>query len=166
MKALKEKVLKAQEKGDIAALYVLEQEAHETFDEETLIAYYANILELALENLTNALENARKMDISDVQDFATLRALYEYAIEHYSAGQAEDAAALFEILSGLCDDPAFSGAMKMHQDAASSGLGLDDFIEKIADVDATQKAGTFYISTFTEKARDLLDKAKETGAKQ
>jgi hypothetical protein len=166
VKALKEKVLKAQEKGDIAALYVLEKEAHETFDEETLIAYYANILELALERLTDALESARKMDIAEVQDFATLRALYEYAIEHYSAGKAEDAAALFEILSGLCDDPTFSDAMKMHLAAASSGLSLDDFIEKIADVDATQRAGTFYISTFAKKAQELLDNAKQTGAKQ
>lgn len=165
MNELKEKVLKAQEEGDIAALYVLEKEAHERFDEQTLIAYYANILELALENLTDALESGRKMDITEVQDFATLRALYEYAVEHYSAGKAEDAAALFEILSGLCDDPMFSSAMKMHQGAASSGLSLDDFIEKIADVDATQTAGTFYISTFTKEAQDLLDHAKQKGAK-
>lgn len=166
MKELKERVLEAQEKGDIAALYVLEQEAHDTFDEKTLIAYYTNILELALENLTNALESARKMDIAEVQDFATLRALYEYAIEHYSAGKAEDAAALFEILSGLCDDATFSDAMKMHQGAAASGLSLDDFIEKIADVDATQLAGTFYISAFTKEAQDLLDNAKQRGAKE
>ena len=119
--ALKEKILKAQEAADIAGLYVLENEANELFDEQTLVAYYANILELALENLTDALGSARKMDMTDVRDFATLRALYEYAIEHYSAGKASDAAALFEILAGLSNDEGFSNARGQH-----ARVGLDE----------------------------------------
>lgn len=160
MNKLKEKILKAQETGDIASLYVLEQEAHELFDEETLSGYYANILELALENLTNALEAPRKMNIDEVQDFATLRALYEYAIEHYSAGKPEDAAALFEVLAGLSDDEAFKEAMKMHEKALKAKLTLDDFIEKVADIEATQEKGTFYISAFNKSAQKLLEKVK------
>ncbi|OQX59985.1 MAG: hypothetical protein B5M52_01835 [Helicobacteraceae bacterium 4484_230] len=152
MEELKKKILKAQEAGDIAALYVLEGEAHEMFDEQTLSAYYANILDLALENLTNALESARQFDMNSVQDFATVRALYEYAVEHYSAGKLSDAAALFEILSGLTNDEAFASAMKIHMRSAQKGVSLDDFINKTADVDATQKAGTFYISVFKEGA--------------
>ncbi|WP_297482771.1 hypothetical protein, partial [Sulfurimonas sp.] len=113
-KTLKAKVLKAQEANDIASLYVLEQEAHETFDEETLHGFYANILDLALEKLTDTLEAHRIMDMNEVQDFATLRALYEYAVEHYSAGEFNDAAALFEVISGLSNDKKFSKAMKLH----------------------------------------------------
>jgi len=152
MEALKEKIFKAQEAGDISGLYVLEGEAHELLDEQTLIAYYANILELALENLTNVLESARKLDLTDVQDFSTARALYEYAIEHYSAEKLNDAAALFEILSGLSNDEAFTNAVKVHLISAQKGVSLDDFINKIADIDATQAAGTFYISAFKESA--------------
>ena len=80
---LKAEILKAQQNEDIASLYVLEQQAHDTFDEETLHGFYANILDLALERLTDTLEAHRVMDMNEVQDFATLRALYEYAIEHY-----------------------------------------------------------------------------------
>jgi hypothetical protein len=152
VESLKEQVLKAQETGDIARLYVLEQEAHDTFDEETLIGYYANILELALERLTDALEQVRVMDMQEVQDFATLRALYEYAMEHYSAGQPSDAAALFEVLAGLSNDSHFSSAMKQHLSAAQSQISLDDFINEVADVEATQEAGTFYISAFRDRA--------------
>lgn len=154
---LKEKVLKAQQEGDIAALYVLESLAQDTLAEQELIAYYANILDLALENLTSALESARKMDISEVQDFATLRALYEYAMEHYSAGKKVDASALFEILSGLSSNETFSKAMKMHQAGADSGMSIDNFIEKIGDVDATLLAKNFYISEFKKDARKILD---------
>ena len=146
--SLKEKIFKAQEAGDIAALYVLEIEAHELFDDETLSRYYANILELALERLTDTLEGMKRLKIDEVQDYATLRALYEYAIEHYSAEKYSDAAALFEILSGLCEDKKFQAAMKVHTKSAQDNLNFDDFLDKIADLDATAEAGTFYISIF------------------
>jgi hypothetical protein len=104
------------------------------------------------------------MDMSDVQDFATLRALYEYAIEHYSAGQFNDAAALFEVLSGLSNDTKFSNAMKLHWGAATQKLPFDDFLEKIANIEATQKAGTFYISEFSKEAQELLDNLQKQEA--
>lgn len=157
---LKKEVLKAQEAGDIAALYVLEERAFNTFDEDTLGGFYANILDIALERLTDTLEANRVMDMSEVQDFATLRALYEYAMEHYSAGQISDASALFEVLSGLSNDDKFSNALKFHWIASKENINLDDFIANIGDVESTEAAGTFYISCFTKKAQQLLDNSQ------
>jgi hypothetical protein len=157
---LKKEVLKAQENSDIASLYILEQEAHKLFDEDTLHGFYANILDLALEKLTDTLESHRKMNMSEVQDFATTRALYEYAIEHYSAGDIKDASALFEVLSGLTNDAQFSSSLKLHWIASAEGIKLDDFLENIADLEATENAGTFYISVFSKKAQKLLEKTK------
>lgn len=151
---VKQKILEAQEAADIAALYVLESDANECFDEEMLIAYYANILELALENLTDAMGAARRMDMADVRDFATLRALYEYAIEHYSAGKADDAAALFEILAGLTEDNDFSAAMNRHRRCAGTIADFERFLSEAADLDATQRNGLFYISAFKPGACD------------
>ncbi len=162
---LKAKVLQAQQNGDIAGLYVLEQTALDLFDEDALGGFYANILDLALENLTNTLEAHRVMDMNEVQDFATLRALYEYAIEHYSAKQVADASALFEVLSGLSNDEKFSSALKLHWIASAENLSLDDFVYEIADIKATEDAGTFYISQFKDKAQKLLDNAKTKGKK-
>lgn len=156
---LKEKILKAQQEGDIASLYVLEHHAHEHLNDEEIEGFYANILDLALEKLTDTLEAHRQMDMSEVQDFATLRALYEYAIEHYHAGQNKDASALFEVLSGLSNDVKFSKAMKMHQIAADENINIDNFLDKIADVELTQQYGTFYISEFQKEAQKLLDNA-------
>ena len=65
---LKAKVLEAQQNSDIASLYVLEQIAHETFDEDALQGFYANILDLALEKLTDTLESHRLMDINEVHE--------------------------------------------------------------------------------------------------
>lgn len=157
---LKEEVLIAQKKSDIASLYVLEQRAHDTFDENMLQNFYMNILDLALERLTDTLEAHRVMDMNEVQDFATLRALYEYAIEHYSAGKLHDASALFEVLSGLSNDKKFSLALKFHWIASKEEISFDDFLSNIADINATQKAGTFYISRFSNEAQKLLDSSK------
>ncbi|WP_345991675.1 hypothetical protein [Sulfurimonas sp. HSL-1716] len=165
MRDLKKEVLKAQESGDIAKLYVLEQRAQDELGEDELMRYYSNILELALERLTDVLEKKVRMDMNDVQDFATLRALYEYAVEHYSAGGLHDASALFEVLSGLSHDKAFSDAMKIHQKAADAKMSLDDFINQIADIEATQSAGTFYVSVFTNEAQKLLSDSKKSAEK-
>ncbi|WP_373072813.1 hypothetical protein [Sulfurimonas sp.] len=159
---LKEKILSAQKNGDIASLYILEHDANELLAEEVLHGYYQNILDLALERLTQTLEAHVRMDMQEVQDFATVRALYEYAVENYSAGSAKDAAALFEVLAGLTNDQKFSDALKMHWAAAGEGISLENFIDKIADVNATQAAGTFYISAFTNEAQKLLDKSQTT----
>ena len=160
---LKEKVLEAQKNSDIASLYVLEQEAHETFDEATLQGFYANILDLALEKLTDTLESHRKMDMSEVQDFATTRALYEYAMEHYSAGQVKDASALFEVLSGMTNDDKFSWSLKLHWLASAENITLDDFMSSMADIEVTEANKTFYISGFKKEAQKLLDNAQTSG---
>ena len=162
---LKEKVLEAQKNSDIASLYVLEQEAHETFDDETMHGFYANILDLALEKLTDTLESHKKLNMNEVQDFATARALYEYAMEHYSAGQIKDASALFEVLSGMTTDNKFSWSMKLHWLASAENITLDDFLEKVADVEATQADKTFFISRFTDEAQKLLDNAQQEESK-
>ena len=160
---LKTKVLEAQKKADIASLYVLEAQAHENFDEDTLQGFYANILDMALEKLTDTLESHKKMDLSDVQDFATTRALYEYAMEHYSAGQIKDASALFEVLSGMTNDDKFSWALKLHWLASAENISLDNFIANLADLEQTQAKGTFYISSFKKEAQKLLDNAQNKG---
>lgn len=151
MNELKEKIYQAQSEGDIASLYVLESQAHETFDDDTLMAYYANILDLALERLTSTLENMERLDMNEVQDFATLRALYEYAIEHYSAGSAHDASALFEVLGGISNDEAFSQAMAIHRAACDAVIPFDDFIDEYVDMHTTQSGGKFYISFFKKE---------------
>ena len=160
---LKKEILQAVQNGDIAKLYMLEQKANDTFDEKTLLDYYRNILDLALEKLTGTLESHTKLKMEDVQDFATVRALYEYAMEHYHAGKNEDAAALFEILGGITDDEKFSHAMRIHTAAAREGVDLDTFLEEYADMDAVERSGNFYIADFTDAVHSLLANAKKDG---
>ncbi len=158
---LKAKVLKAQKNSDIASMYILQEEALKTFDEDTVSGFYANILDLALENLTNTLEACKSLEMDKVQDFATLRALYEYAMEHYHAEAYNDASALFEVLGGITKDENFSIALSYHKQASQNSIPLDDFMSKYTDIEETQKNKTFYISCFTNKAQELLSLTKK-----
>ena len=158
---LKKKVLEALTEADIASMYVLQDEALEFFDEEELSGFFANTLDLALENLTNTLESCTKLQMDKVQDFATLRALYEYAMEHYHSGNPNDASALFEVLSGVSNDEVFQSALAYHQLAAQNAISLDIFMDDYADIEKTQESKTFYISCFSKKAQDLLNNQKK-----
>ena len=115
---------------------------------------------MALERLTETLEAARVMNMDDVQDFATLQALYEYALEHYSASKYTDASALFEILGGLSGDEDFSASMKTHQVLVDGNIDFEIFLNEMADLDEVEKNRSFYINVFTKKAQDLLDDMK------
>ncbi len=150
---LKKEILKAQEQGDIAKLYTLEQEVQDNFNEDLIVGYYKNILDLALERLTDILESKSKLSFESVSDVATVRALYEYAIEHYHAGKIYDAAALFEVLSGITDSKDFSDALKIHTKAANKNISLDQFLE---DYVMQDEIDTFYINKFTKEAQNLL----------
>ena len=159
---LKAKIADAEKNADIAAMYVLQDEATAILDEDSLSGFFANILDLALENLTNTLETCTTLDMNEVQGFATLRALYEYAMEHYHGGSPADASALFEVLAGITKDDDFSIAIKYHHIAAQNNISLDTFMDNYTDMQKTQEKNTFYISCFKEKAQELLDTQKET----
>jgi hypothetical protein len=159
---LKAKILEALKNTDIATMYILQDEAIEILNEETLNGFFANILDLALENLTNTLESCSTLEMNNVQDFATLRALYEYAMEHYHGGNPKDASALFEVLAGVTGNEAFRAALLYHQKASELHILLDDFLDNYADMQATEINNTFYISSFTKKAQELLISSKES----
>jgi hypothetical protein len=158
---LKKDILEFVSKGEIAKLYMQEQKAQDLLDENELIGYYKNILDLALERLTDILESHKKVSLNEVDDFATIRALYEYAMEHYHAGKLNDASALFEVIGGIVDDEKFSKAMNIHTKATQNKIDLDTFLDEYADMDMVQKSGNFYIGDFTKKAQELLKSSKE-----
>ena len=158
---LKKDILEFVSKGKIAKLYMQEQKAQDLLDENELIGYYKNILDLALERLTDILESHKKVSLNEVDDFATIRALYEYAMEHYHAGKLNDASALFEVIGGIVDDEKFSKAMNIHTKATQNKIDLDTFLDEYADMDMVQKSGNFYIGDWTKKAQELLKSSKE-----
>lgn len=157
---VREKSIEAVHHGDIKALYDLLEAHHSELTDEIEQGLYGNILELSLELLTNALESKAKLSLDDEKEYYTLRALYEYAISHYSSEHYEDAKALFEVLEGTAEQENFINAMKIHAAAASLGIDIDTFIDDYTELN--EKLDDFYINEFKDKAHKLLDKANKT----
>jgi len=161
---IREKSIEAVHTGDIKALYELVETHHEDLNDDIEIGLYGNILELALELLTNALETKDKLSLVNEQEKYTLRALYEYAISHYSSKHYFDAKALFEVLVGVAKEEKFIKSMEIHAAAAANEIEIDDFLDNICIVN--DKLDDFYIKEFSKAAQDLLQKSKTTGDKR
>ena len=154
---VREKSIEAVHEGDIKALYELLENHHNELTDEIEQGLYGNILDLALELLTNTLETQDKLSLKHPQEKYTLRALYEYAISHYSAGQFNDAKALFEVLEGTAKEKEFQKSMKIHASACEQKISIDNFLDNYCEV--KEKMDDFYIKEFTKEAQKLLDMA-------
>jgi len=158
---VREKSIEAVHEGDIKALYDLVENHNAELTDEIEHGLYGNILDLALELLTNTLETQAKLSLEKTQEKYTLRALYEYAISHYSAEQFFDAKALFEVLEATAKEEEFQKSMKIHGLASAQKILIDDFLDNYCEV--KEKMDDFYIKEFTKKAQKLLDMAKTQG---
>lgn len=161
---IRERSIEAVHYGDIKALYDLIEKHQSDLPDEMEQALYANILEISLELLTNALESKAKLSVFDEAQRYTLRALYEYAISHYSSERFEEAKALFEVLEGTAEEKFFIEAMKIHAAAAKAHIDIDTFIDEYCEIG--DKLDDFYIKTFKKKAQKLLNKSKRTKESQ
>jgi len=158
---VRERSIEAVHEGDLKALYELVETYHDELTDEIEHGLYGNILDLAFEILTNKLETDEKLSLEDTQESFVLRALYEYAISHYSDKKFEDAKALFEVLANLSEDEKFKESMQIHSIVANLHVEIDDFLDKYCLVKG--KMDDFYIKEFTKEARKLLEKQKKSG---
>ena len=155
---IRERSIEAVHHGDIKALYDLVETHHNDLNDEMEQGLYGNILELSLELLTNVLETKDKLSLNTEKEYYTLRALYEYAISHYSAKRFEDAKALFEVLEGTANEDEFIQSMNIHAKAASMHIDIDSFIDDYCEIN--EKLDDFYIKVFKDKAQELLLETK------
>jgi len=161
---VRERSIEAVHNGDIKALYDLVETHHGKLTDEMEQGLYGNILELALELLTNALETKDKLSLKDEQQKYTLRALYEYAVSHYSSKRFADSKALFEVLEGTAKEKNFIESMKIHAAATGAEIEIDDFLDDYCVVN--EKMDDFYIKEFNDKVQELLDKTKDSKGAQ
>ncbi len=155
---IRERSIEAVHHGDIKALYEIVETHHDALNEDLEQGLYGNILELALELLTNALESQAKLSLENEQEYFTLRALYEYAISHYTSKRYEDTKALFEVLEGTALEDEFIESMQIHASAAALHIDIDSFIDDYCEVN--DKLDDFYIKSFKPRVQELLEDAK------
>ncbi|MDQ1325671.1 MAG: hypothetical protein QG564_795, partial [Campylobacterota bacterium] len=116
------------------------------------------IVNTAFDKLAENLSTQKAFDMSDTEDLATARAIYEHGIQRYSENDKKGAKEIFLILHHTIDHQALKDAMMVHTAAVMAGHSFDDFIENLVDVDAVdvQDPLAFFIQTFTQPTDVLL----------
>jgi hypothetical protein len=125
--------------------------------DEQINRLYENILELALDKLSYKLQSRETCSLDNDEEHITLRAIYEYAIEHYSSGKLHEASELFLMLSILTENRTFIGAMQIHLVATLKNISFDDFLDEFVDIDMMDEQNeSFFMLYFRDSANRFL----------
>ena len=96
--------------------------------------------------------------MSEAEDIATARAIYEHAIQRYSENDKKGAKEMFLVLYHTVEHAELKDAMMVHAAAVMAGYSFEDFIENLVDVSGVDEHDplSFFIQTFTQPTDILL----------
>jgi len=132
-------------------------------NEERINKIYQSILEIALEHLANKLEAKETFKLEDENELYTLRALYEYAINHYSNNDYKGASELFLMLSILTEEPSIKFTMQLHAVASAEHLKFEDFVDTYIDIETLQNdENAIFMDRFKDGAQEYVNSKSST----
>ena len=134
--------------GTKMAIQASEDEINEIF---TFIVGQA--FDVLAENLTQH----KGFSITNPEELATARAIYEHGIQRYSENDIKGAKEIFLVLHHTIEDDDLKDAMMIHACAVMAGHSFDDFIEKLADTSSIDENSptAFFIQDFVQP-KDIL----------
>jgi len=130
--------------------------------EDEINDIFTFIVNEAFDKLAQLLTENRKFDLSNPEDWASARAIYEHGIQRYSENDLKGAKEIFLILYYTITDKELKDAMMIHASSVMAGHSFDSFIDNIADIKAEQyksninDAKAFFITNFNQPSDILL----------
>ncbi|WP_294955076.1 hypothetical protein [Sulfurovum sp.] len=103
-------------------------------DEDEINEIFTYIVNTAFDKLSQYLVEHRSFDMTDEEERAIARAIYEHAIQRYSENDRKAAKEMFLVLHHTMDHQGLKDAMMIHASAVMSGMDFDDFIDNLVDV--------------------------------
>ena len=133
-------------------------------DEEGINELFQRVVNGAFTNIAKALESGNKFDISDAEDFATMRGIYEYAMQTYSENLKNQAQELFLALHHTTDDFELKDAFMVHAAAVGKDYTFEDFTNKLSKIDENTDLTdpkALFITDFVQPVDILLEMMKD-----
>ena len=126
--------------------------------EDEINEIFTFIVNTAFDRLAEKLSTSRSFDMSDTEDLATARAIYEHGIQRFSENDKKGAKEIFLVLNYVLDHAELKDAMMVHAAAVMAGHTFEEFIENLVDVSAVNEHDplAFFIQTFTQPTDILL----------
>ena len=133
-------------------------------DEDGINELFQKIVNGAFSNIAKAIESGSTFNITEAEDFATMRGIYEYAMQAFSENLKEQAQELFLALHHTTDDFELKDAFMVHAAAVGKDYSFDDFTNKLSkideNVDLTDPKALF-ITDFVQPVDILLEMMKD-----
>ena len=125
--------------------------------EDEINDIFTFIVNQAFDVLAENLTKHKGFSITDPEELATARAIYEHGIQRYSEKDIKGAKEIFLVLHHTLEDDELKDAMMIHACAVMAGHTLDDFLEKLADTSHIDENSptAFFIKDFVQP-KDIL----------
>ncbi len=126
--------------------------------EDEINNIFTFIVNTAFDVLAENLTQHKGFSITDPEELATARAIYEHGIQRYSENDKKGAKEIFLVLHHTIEDDDLKDAMMIHACAVMAGHSFDDFIEKLVDTSSIDESSptAFFIQTFVQPNDILL----------
>lgn len=127
-------------------------------DEDDINEVFTFIVNTAFDRLSEYLTEPRKFDMSDPEDYATARAIYEHGIQRYSENDEKGAKEIFLVLYHMFTSDELKDGMMIHACSVMSGNSFEQFIDDMVDVSEVDPEDpmAFFITTFSHPTDMIL----------
>ena len=127
--------------------------------EDEINEIFTFIVNNAFDRLAQKLTDSQDFNMSNAEDLATARAIYEHGIQRYSENDKKGAKEIFLVLHYTIDNHDLKDAMMVHAAAVMAGHSFEEFIDNLVDVEGVDENDplAFFIQTFTQPTDILLN---------
>ncbi len=121
-------------------------------DEDSINELFTFIVNRSFDVLAEYLTEHKKFNLSDPEEWAVARAIYEHGIQRYSENDRKGAKEIFLVLYHQITEPEVRDAMMIHACAVMDGFDFDAFIDKFCDVSNLdpEDPKSVFITEFTQ----------------
>jgi Asp-tRNA(Asn)/Glu-tRNA(Gln) amidotransferase A subunit family amidase len=161
LKKLEEEV--AQSNSLAKAYQLLDTKLAIMADEEEINELFNKVVQNAFEQVSSKIAEGGELDLSNPDEWAAARAIYEHAIERFSANDKKAAQELFLALHHLINHPEVKDAMMVHAAAVGKGYSFDDFFNKLTNVEDKDfnDPMAVFVTDFVQPVDILLEMMKD-----
>ena len=126
--------------------------------EDEINEIFTFIVNSAFDKLAENLTTGKSFDMSEAEDIATARAIYEHAMQRYSENDMKGAKEMFLVLNYTMDHADLKDAMMVHACSVMAGKSFEDFVESMVDMESVDVHNplAFFIQNFTQPTDILL----------
>jgi hypothetical protein len=132
-------------------------------NEDKINELFQRVVNESFDVIASKIEQNQKLDLTNPDDWAAARGLYEHAIALFSENQTKNAQELFLALHHLIDDFEIKDAMMVHAAAIGSGYKFDDFMNKLTKIENSDfnDPKAVFITNFVQPVDILLEMFKD-----